>query len=85
LPKQGEMAVDSFDEASAVKVEKIAWPKTLPEQVRAVLDVLKSDGALSSTDLVARFKGVKAPKLGELLQTLVDMGRLQETKAGFSA
>ena len=87
-PKQAEMDVESDDDAPAAKPinkEKIAWPKTLPEQVRAVLDVLKTDGTHSSAALVGRFKGVKAPKLGELLQTLVDMGRIRETKVGFSA
>ena len=86
-PKQAEMDVESDDDAPAAKPinkEKITWPKTLPEQVRAVLDVLKSDGTHSSAELVSRFKGVKAPKLGELLQTLVDMGRVRETKVGFS-
>ena len=87
-PKQAEMDVESDDDAPAAKPinkEKITWPKTLPEQVRAVLDVLKTDGTHSSTALVGRFKGVKAPKLGELLQTLVDMGRVRETNKGFSA
>ena len=80
------MDVESDDDAPDAKPlakEKIAWPKTLPEQVRAVLDVLKT-GTHSSVALVGRFKGVKAPKLGELLQTLVDMGRIRETKLGFS-
>ena len=87
-PKQAEMDVESEDDAPAAKPinkEKIAWPKTLPEQVRAVLDVLKTDGAHNSVELVNRFKGVKAAKLGELLQTLVDMGRIRETNKGFSA
>ena len=87
-PKQAEMDVENEDDAPAAKPinkEKIAWPKTLPEQVRAVLDVLKTDGTHSCSELLSRFKGVKAPKLGELLQTLVDMGRVQETNKGFSA
>jgi hypothetical protein len=87
-PKQSEMDVDSDEDAphaTPLTKEKLAWPKTLPEQVRALLDVLKSDGEQSSTELVSRFKGVKPPKLGELLQTLVEMGRVRERKNGFSA
>jgi len=60
----------------------VSWPKTLPEQVRALLDLLKTQ-TLPAEQIAARFKGVKAPKLGELLQTLVDMGRVRETKLGF--
>ena len=76
-PKQAEMDVESDNDAPAVKPlnrEKIAWPKTLPEQVRAVLDVLKTDGVHSSAELASRFKGLKPPKLGALLQTLAEGG-----------
>ncbi len=92
-PKQAELAVESEADTDSdeptlavVKVEKIAWPKTLPEQVRAVLAVLKAETQtepLPAEQIAARFKGLKAPKLGELLQTLVDMGRARETGQGF--
>jgi hypothetical protein len=74
---------DNAPHATPLAKEKLSWPKTLPEQVRALLDVLKTDGEHSSTELVSRFKGVKPPKLGELLQTLVEMGRVRETAKGF--
>ena len=84
-PKQAEMAVEREEDenpATLIKVEKIAWPKTLPEQVRAVLELLKTE-TLPADQIATRFKGLKAPKLGELLQTLVDMGRVRQTKRGF--
>jgi len=88
-PQQVEFNIETQeaeeDEAStrkAVKLEKVSWPKTLPEQVRALLDLLKTQ-TLPADQIAARFKGVKAPKLGELLQTLVDMGRVRETTLGF--
>ena len=87
-PKQSEIDVESDDEAPVATLlnkEIIAWPKKLPEQVRAVLDVLKNDGIHSRSELASRFKGLKAPKLGELLQTLVEMGRARESAKGFSA
>jgi len=80
--KTPEAEEDEASTRTAVKLEKVKWPKTLPEQVRALLDLLKTQ-TLPAEQIAARFKGVKAPKLGELLQTLVDMGRVRETKLGF--
>ena len=44
--------------------------------------MLKTE-TLPAEHIDARFKGLKGPKLGELLQTLVDMGRARETGQGF--
>ena len=66
---------------TTIKADKIAWPKTLREQVRTVLELLKTE-TLSAEQIAARFKGLKAPKLGELLQTLVDMGRARGNQEG---
>lgn len=56
------------------------WPASLPEQVRAVADVLAASGApLRLADLEARFKGRGPWKKGLplLLQTLEALGRAQ--------
>ena len=58
----------------------IAWPVTLPEQVRAVAQVLSStSAALTLADIEARFKGkgVWKKSLPMLLQTLEALGRAQ--------
>ena len=85
-PKQSKLAVDREEDDTAApqpaKTEKISWPKTLPEQVRALLELLKTE-TLPAEEIAARFTGLKAPKLRELLETLVDMGRARETEAGF--
>ena len=59
------------------------WPATLPEQVRSVAQVLASaKGALTLTDIEARFKGRGAWKKGLpiLLQTLEALGRAQRAE-----
>lgn len=90
VPEQVEIAIQDDEQSDdeptaikAVKATKTAWPKTLPDQVRALLDLLKTQN-LPAAQILQNFSGIKAPKLGELLQTLVDMGRLRDTKDGFS-
>jgi hypothetical protein len=62
-----------------------AWPATLPEQVRAVAEVLSSSPTpLRLTDMQARFKGRGQWKksLPTLLQTLEALGRAHMVQAG---
>jgi hypothetical protein len=85
---QSALEVDLVDEADAPtsaaskspKSTQQAWPATLPEQVRAVAEVLShSPGPLLLPDIEARFKGRGAWKksLPTLLQTLEALGRAQ--------
>ena len=60
------------------------WPATLPEQVRAVVQVLASSAApLTLTQIEARFKGKGAWKkaLLMLVETLEALGRAQRGDA----
>jgi hypothetical protein len=62
-----------------------AWPATLPEQVRAVAEVLSSSPTpLTLADMQARFKGRGQWKksLPTLLQTLEALGRAHMVQAG---
>ena len=63
-----------------------AWPATLPDQVRAVAQVLASQPvAMTLTDIEARFKsrGAWKKSLPRILETLEALGRArQETTDG---
>lgn len=52
-----------------------AWPKTLPEQVRAVETVLAAEGRMSAEQLAKRFLRTRKDHIQEILDTLVTMGR----------
>ena len=62
------------------------WPSTLPDQVRAVAQVLASQlGAMTLTDIEAHFKsrGAWKKSLPRILETLEALGRArQETTDG---
>jgi hypothetical protein len=62
----------------AAKAARQPWPTALPEQMRAVADVLAgSAGALAEADLAERFTG-RGPwkkRLPQILQTLEALGR----------
>ncbi|MEO6017239.1 MAG: DNA methyltransferase [Polaromonas sp.] len=63
-----------------------AWPSTLPEQVRAVAQVLASHpGALALTDIEGRFKSRGAWKKGlpRILDTLEALGRARREGDGW--
>ncbi len=65
-----------------------AWPKSLPEQIRAVAEVVVTDGRwLSLDDIAGSFKGRGRWKerLPQILETLVAIGRLREKDGRFVA
>jgi hypothetical protein len=61
------------------KAEKRDWPKTLPERVGKVRDVLAGIGGPATVDVVAAHF-TRAPKaaVGELLDTLVAVGQARQ-------
>ena len=64
--------------------EKRPWPPTLPEQVAAIAQTLTESAALSEAEIAERFTG-KGPwkkRLPQLLETLVALGRVQQTDDG---
>jgi hypothetical protein len=65
-------------------VQTTPWPATLPEQVRAVVQVLSNSAApLTLAQIEARFKGKGGWKksLPTLLETLEALGRAQLMEA----
>ncbi|MDP3616025.1 MAG: class I SAM-dependent DNA methyltransferase, partial [Rubrivivax sp.] len=70
--------------APAPAVPKRAWPSGLPEQIKAVADLLASSpGALSLPDIEARFtaRGRWRDRLPTILDTLEALGRARRPQA----
>ena len=62
---------------AVLKLEKIAFPKTLGEQHQAIRNVLKNAGKpLSSSEIGAAFKGAKKDRVSELLELLGGLGQV---------
>lgn len=62
--------------AAATKATKTPWPKTLPQQVAAVRQMLQQQTAPSTSTAIAKqFKAAKANTVEELLETLVAIGQ----------
>ena len=72
--------------AAAASVVKRPWPAGLPEQIKAVADVLASaPAALALADLKARFtaRGRWRDRLPTILDTLEALGRARRDGAGW--
>ncbi|MBI1176870.1 hypothetical protein GC207_05470 [bacterium] len=63
--------------------EKLSWPKTLSEQVEAVRKAVEAAGSpITAEELAAQFKRANKTRLAEILETLVTLGKVRETKEG---
>ena len=72
----GKMKKKTTTKAVTTKATKTPWPKTLPQQVAAVRQMLQQQSAPSTSAAVAKqFKAAKANTVEELLDTLVAIGQ----------
>ena len=72
--------------AKAAKATKLAWPKDLAEQTRAVRASLAAAGeVVNAADLARQFKNAKAPRVEEILDTLVALGHARHTDSGYAS
>jgi hypothetical protein len=72
--------------AQPAKATKQAWPKDLAEQTRAVRSTLAAAGGIMTTaDVARRFKNAKAPRVEEILATLVALGHARRTDSGYAS
>jgi len=63
--------------------DKLAWPKSLAEQVQAVREVLVALSAPSTPEQLARhFKRAQTKRVAELLVTLVALGQVRLSENG---
>jgi hypothetical protein len=65
------------------KQEKQPWPKTIPEQARAVrLALAQQRGVVTPQQLAKHFTRARVDRIEELLQTLVSLGQAREVETG---
>ena len=87
-PKRGRGAPKKSRQPVAEKprnVVKHPWPKDLAEQTRAVRTALAACGGIASAaDLARHFKNAKAPRVEEILDTLVALGHARRTDSGYA-
>jgi hypothetical protein len=63
--------------------EKLPWPKTIPEQARAVRQALAARGGLTTpAELAQHFTRARVRAVEELLQTLTALGQAREVETG---
>jgi hypothetical protein len=68
---------------AAARQEKQPWPKTIPEQARAVRQALASGrGVVTPQQLARAFTRARVERIEELLQTLVSLGQAREVGEG---
>lgn len=69
--------------APAAKQDKQPWPKSIPEQARAVrLALAAQRGVVTSQELARAFTRARVERVEELLQTLVSLGQAREVGRG---
>lgn len=65
------------------KQERLPWPKSIPEQARAVRQALAAQrGVVTSQQLARAFTRARVERIEELLQTLVSLGQAREVSEG---
>lgn len=80
--RQTQAALVDAEEEEAIpvkkakaKITKQPWPKTLPDRVRAVRGLLVGGEPRTAAEISAHFTRGNAGQIGELLETLVDLGQ----------
>ena len=89
-PEQREIEMPENEEIAgkAAKTGRQSWPKELPDQVRAVAEVLAGERRVLDADDVAKHFSGKGPwkkRLPQLLETLESVGRARKVKGGWVA
>jgi hypothetical protein len=68
---------------AAARQERQPWPKSIPEQARAVRQALAAQrGVVTPRQLAAAFTRARVERIEELLQTLVSLGQAREVGEG---
>lgn len=69
--------------AASAKAEKQPWPKSIPEQARAVRQALAGGrGVVTPRQLAQTFRHARVERIEELLRTLVSLGQAREVGEG---
>ncbi|KPV41187.1 DNA methyltransferase [Thiohalorhabdus denitrificans] len=82
-PTQAEMVEEQAEKMATTQAKKRSWPKTLPEQIQAVREVLEGATTPVEPEVVARqFHRAQKKKVAELLDTLEALGQAQQNEEG---
>lgn len=71
-----------LDVGIAAKVEKAPWPKTLPDQIAAVREVLIEMGEASPEQIARRFSRARTNAVLPLLESLTALGQAEQIEDG---
>jgi hypothetical protein len=75
--------IEATASTAAKKETKLVWPKSIPEQARAVRQALAaSANVVTPEQLAKKFARANTSRVRELLQTLVSLGQAREVEAG---
>ncbi len=66
----------------STKVEKIPWPKALPEQIAAVREALSELGEATPEQIARRFMRVRVKSVQSLLESLAALGQAEKVEDG---
>jgi hypothetical protein len=69
------MTAKGAAKAKSAKAEKLPWPKTLPEQAKAVQALLREHEGISAADVATRFSRVRAETVQPIMETLAALGQ----------
>ncbi|MCB0193093.1 MAG: hypothetical protein KDJ65_14210 [Anaerolineae bacterium] len=73
---EAEPALSAVEGAKVKSLEKQPWPKSMAEQAQAVRAALVAlDGPVTSKQVAKAFKGARAARVTELLETLASLGQ----------
>ncbi len=89
MPPAEQLEIDTGEEAPvpAKPSARRPWPATLPEQVKAVAEVLAAARAPLKEDAIAALFAGRGPwrrRLPQIVETLVAVGRARRGKDGLA-
>jgi hypothetical protein len=78
--------LEGFIEETPVPIarRKTSWPTSLPEQVRAIKEVLRSIPAQTPQQVASAFKPAPRTRVAEILETLTALGQVRDDAGRFS-
>lgn len=71
-----------MDLSVATKVEKIPWPKALPDRIAAVREVLSELGEATPEQIARRFMRAQVKSVQPLLESLAALGQAEKVEDG---
>ena len=71
-----------FDVGPSAKIEKVPWPKALPDQIAAVREALSEMGEATPEQIARRFMRARTTVVQPLLDSLTALGQAERVEEG---